>query len=395
MREAFKKLSLSWEEGDKLAVYGFSRGAFAAYGVESLSAWLGGLLEPDCFNDGGAKFDTVFKAWESSHASPLTPAVIQEWEQKGIKIRDTGRFELVVMLDPVNSVTHQYRKFMKRFTWLDSFAKGNAKHYFSILSRHEHRHKFRCIQIAEVNKGSEAINVWVDGVHIEVGGGGATAGLNRISLACMIEYTMEVLKIVLKVDAIIDAVHAANPNWDDEPHAAWSGLGHTWRVPMSDFLRGAKLDDESVADQDDKVEIPGNEFEDSDADDDENSDEPSVIDDNVQHAFHCMVRCGRAKGAPKHMQDPPPYDIVTKSPDEDGKKVDDAFKSFIPKTGGHRTMRIKQGKRKGYHVIRERPMSKREADILNKLCKGINEAPEEQVMVLRPGVEWVKTYCKE
>lgn len=362
MREAFKKLSLSYEKGDRLVIYGFSRGAFAAYGVECFSAWLGGLLHPDCLQNDDI-LNELFAEWEASNASPPQQDDLKRWEARGVKIVKTGAFKLVGLWDPVNAIADPLKPFEDRFKFLDSDVKGMAENYIVLLSRHEHRHKFRAIPIATCPLGSEAWNVWLDGVHIEIGGGGKRAGLDRISLACMIEYTMRVLEITFDITSIVAELN--NPEsqtWDYEANPAWANAGQTWRIPAYDFIRKGELVQR---------------FE-------KNS--------RVTHCLHPTVRISRSNVPTKRLNDPPPYKLEMVSPDVDGGKVEQVFKTYDPAKGGKRKMKLETPEKKDYD-IKERAMNKNEATTLSKLCQGIANVSGAKVKGLRDGIKYLMSVC--
>ncbi|MBB5357050.1 uncharacterized protein (DUF2235 family) [Rhodanobacter sp. ANJX3] len=214
---AYRFLSQTYEEGDKIWLFGFSRGA---YTVRVLAAFLHviGLLRPDQLNLAGYAL-TAFKKssgdsqrvnrWEIGNSATeagngnRSPELEAAWHFSRVAGGKTIRIEFVGVWDTVASViTPRKEKFLPdlqtlRFTRTNS----SVKIFRQAMAIDERRRMFRLNAWKEgqayrpfpFNPVSEIpqdiLQVWFAGVHADVGGGypESESGLSKYPLLWMIE----------------------------------------------------------------------------------------------------------------------------------------------------------------------------------------------------------------
>jgi uncharacterized protein (DUF2235 family) len=183
IKEAYMYLMNTFEEGDSIFLFGFSRGA---YTVRSLSGMLTrcGLLEKrnvnlidDAFyyyvKHGKNKkeqddFSKTAEQFKNNFSRDVTICCIGVWDTVKALLAGTLRGNL----------------------FHDHYLSGNVRYGYQALAIDEHRSLFKP-QLWEANPKSEAryqhvLQVWFVGVHADIGGGYDQSGLANITLEWMI-----------------------------------------------------------------------------------------------------------------------------------------------------------------------------------------------------------------
>lgn len=218
---AYRFLCTHWQEGDKVYLFGFSRGA---YTVRALAAFIHviGLLRPDQLNLAGYAW-TAFKRAASDTGS-RDRAEGSEGELIGEGLKGAWHFGRVVRGEPIRihfldvwdtvasvivprleqlSFNLETLPFTQRNPAVRTFRQASAiderRRMFRLLRWHENQLFREQPFVSGSEIAQDAKEVWFAGVHSDVGGGyiEENSGLSKYPLAWMLD---EAAKAGLKVD---------------------------------------------------------------------------------------------------------------------------------------------------------------------------------------------------
>jgi uncharacterized protein (DUF2235 family) len=174
IKQAYEYLMNTYEEGDRIFLFGFSRGA---YTVRSLSGLLErcGLLEKRNYNliddayyyyiKEGKEIETIAAKFKENFCRPVEICCIGVW--------DTVK---AILGNPLRGTLFH-----------DTKLSANVRCGYQALSIDEHRSQFEPILWEEKPEDKrEILQVWFSGVHADVGGSYKEAELSDITLRWMI-----------------------------------------------------------------------------------------------------------------------------------------------------------------------------------------------------------------
>ena len=214
---AYRFLIETYTPGDRVFLFGFSRGAFAARSLAALIDQVG-VLAPDDRD----RAKEIVKAWLDGNTSvvaryqqPLTrcaPHFVGVWET-------VGALGVLIRL--------------RRFH--DNKLSPGVCHAVHALAIDEKRRKFEPTPWDEsaLKPGQHARQLWFVGVHSDVGGGYDERGLADITLAWMLEQA-EAQGLALKPGAIAAIDGDATGRLHDSYDGLWPLLGRYVRHPQRD-----------------------------------------------------------------------------------------------------------------------------------------------------------------
>jgi uncharacterized protein (DUF2235 family) len=249
---AYRFLMQTYQPGDRIYIFGFSRGAYTARTLAGMVQMVG-LLPPN--ND-----EMVDFAWKLYKQAPQDPS---QWELvNGFrKIFSVGprrpTIELLGLWDTVSSVRYLWRNQSFPYTH-DNPSVAHVRHAVALDER---RAYFRQNLWSPTARNQDVVEVWFAGVHCDVGGGylASQCGLSNITLRWMLEQARGLANPVHFNDQAVehylpekdtDAVVCANPyadlhqslKWYWWPlelipksyrHPAQDGTYHTaWMIPL-------------------------------------------------------------------------------------------------------------------------------------------------------------------
>ena len=228
IKQAYEYLMNTYEEGDQVFLFGFSRGA---YTVRSLSGLLErcGLLEKRNYNliddayyyyiKEGKGFEQIASKFKSNFCRPVDICCIGVWDTVKAIFGNPLRGEL----------------------FHDTRLSGNVRFGYHAVSIDEHRSQFRPILWEEkVDSTQELHQVWFAGVHADIGGSYPDSGLANITLDWMIAQVSK-HKILFKdeVPNKLPMPDFRGMMHDEYKKGIWFVLGSTHRVTP----KGAKIHD--------------------------------------------------------------------------------------------------------------------------------------------------------
>ena len=223
IEDAYEYLMNHYEAGDRLYLFGFSRGAFT---VRALAGMLHkcGLLQKGSKNlipYASAMYttrdnDAIASGFKDTFCQPCQPFFIGVWDTVG----SLGYF------------------FGRRF--FDATLHSDTPYGYHAISIDEQRKKFLPSIWDEDKKasGQTVEQVWFPGVHSDVGGSYQERGLSDGALVWLLRHA-ESAGLQLKPDW--EDGHAPDPTDRDALHQSRKGFWKLWRKVHRDIPEGSKI----------------------------------------------------------------------------------------------------------------------------------------------------------
>jgi len=218
IKEGYVRIALSYNQGDEIFLFGFSRGAYTARRLAGMIAIVG--LPTKSFND--AMVDTAFDAYRhrdrrADLLSALAPYAMYDAKLKMVGVWDTvgslGIPALIGLSDPL------------LYGFLDTSLHPDVQNAYHALAIDERRVEFPpTLWTSPPVAGQIVEQVWFAGVHCDVGGSYPETSLSDIALSWMMRKAStlgaQFNSGVFAQYATIDAKHALgtiheswNPVW--------------------------------------------------------------------------------------------------------------------------------------------------------------------------------------
>lgn len=178
IREAYVNLSSNYEEGDEIFIFGFSRGSIAARALTCLIAE-SGLLKPQQLHRLASAWNRLV-AINSGKMSTEYPSDIYNHVHRDVRIKFVGLFD---------SVLGRGHKSPNRFSQLvfkNNTVSPIIDRGVHILSIDDDRKVFRPIIWGDRHSGQTIEQIWMPGVHSDIGGYGIPSLIGIASLLTMI-----------------------------------------------------------------------------------------------------------------------------------------------------------------------------------------------------------------
>ena len=201
---AYLNLSSNFNGVDKVYIFGFSRGAVIARLLAALISKFG-VLKP-------SQAEYFHEIWDYFvNEKMIDEDVITENFFNGVKIEFLGLFDTVYGEGPFNIgwlSGKDYNNVKNRFDETRVLPK-NVKVAVHILALDETRSSFQPVLFNEVNHDNDQIEqcleqIWMPGVHADVGGGYRASFLSRVALITMLDRLKKHTDIALNEDMIDD-----------------------------------------------------------------------------------------------------------------------------------------------------------------------------------------------
>ena len=183
IQEGYKHLANTFEEGDQIFIFGFSRGAYSARSLVGLIRNAGLLrqqhvgLVPEAYSlyrtrDEGADSENA-KFFRKENSREVTIHFLGVWDTVG------------ALGIPVESFEWFNKSF---YQFHDTELSGIVKNAFHAIAIDEHRKSYQCSLWDPKEKPNQTIEqVWFSGAHANIGGGYDNDPLSDISLRWMME----------------------------------------------------------------------------------------------------------------------------------------------------------------------------------------------------------------
>jgi uncharacterized protein (DUF2235 family) len=245
VKQLYRELSRVYDAGDKIFLFGFSRGAFT---VRTLADMIGkcGVLKGESFETATElrkAVDAAYRAYRAYYDSQLTKAVVRltggsdgptrvrEYQETyephaDVTIRFVGVWDTVdavglpfAIADTVNTLIYQFK-------FPDRLLGAHVLHACQALSLDDDRRAFEPV-LWEVREGDQRIEqVWFAGVHSNVGGGYPKQGMSLVALDWMLAHaeTHE-----LRLQPLDNQMFRGHASVDDMMYNPRAGLGLFYR----------------------------------------------------------------------------------------------------------------------------------------------------------------------
>jgi len=252
VRNLYKELVRIYDPGDRIYLFGFSRGAFTARSLAGMIAKCG-VLDREKLPTSVSLQDAVQKAYKTYRRSyrtriqKVTHAVLRKFALRksdthaledfrkrhsidyDVRIRFIGVWDTVDAVggplhtsDIINAVFH-------RFKFPDHVLSGQVDHAYQAMAVDEARAAFQPV-LWQADPRIE--QVWFAGVHSNVGGGYAKQGMSLVTLEWILLAAHDLGLRILQSDREYYREHG---NVDDKLYDSRAGLGVFYRWKPRDM----------------------------------------------------------------------------------------------------------------------------------------------------------------
>lgn len=197
IREVYANIAANFIPGDQIYLFGWSRGGAAARAVASLITSVG-LLHADQL---GYLHEVIqlhgLKDREKRHATGLTPLETRELQRittnlENDRLHNDCRVRFVGLFDPVAGNKWDKLHRFTRTTFHDDPLESATDVGVSLLSIDDRRvPSFAPVLWREATPNQHLEQIWMPGVHADVGGGSGAGRLSDLALLTMIDRLAE------------------------------------------------------------------------------------------------------------------------------------------------------------------------------------------------------------
>ena len=220
--EAYVNLVANYVPGDKIYIFGFSRGAFAARALSGMISH-SGLLKANSSS-------LIEHAWRDfTNYEP-------KLDYSQLKAANTYKDVKIEFLGVWDTVSGPYKKeeLLKRYRFDDLMLDRCVKHGVHIISIDDSRKEYSPIPWEGRHANQTMDQIWLPGVHGDVGGGYSDAALSTISLLLMIDKLAEYYsKLSFDTsyieDTLLSIVDSQDIVINDERDGFWRYFGRSDR----------------------------------------------------------------------------------------------------------------------------------------------------------------------
>jgi uncharacterized protein (DUF2235 family) len=224
IKDGYTAVARSYDDGDSIWLFGFSRGAYTARSLAGMIA-ICGLPAPGKFTD-----DATKEAFAAYRAGPgrkaLLDAFTAKYDARDVKIAMVGVWDTVGALgipgDLFAGLDTQI------YGFLDTSLHEDVEAAYHALAIDERRSEFAPTLWTGYAPGREVRQLWFAGVHGDVGGGYGETGLSDIAMKWLMETAAA--KGLVFDDAVLARYRTLAPqNALGRLHESWSVL---WGFPQ-------------------------------------------------------------------------------------------------------------------------------------------------------------------
>lgn len=191
--QAYINLVSNYEEGDEIYIFGFSRGSVAARALTGMIS-RAGLLKYEYTSH-------IPSAWNFYLNSQKAGNYLSEMHR--ITYRDT-KIEFLGVWDSVYGINPRLalgNKLITKLKFPDFRLDAGVKHAVHILSLDDTRPHFEVMMFDGVSDASQTLHqIWMPGVHSDIGGGYMEDFLSTVSLLTMLDMLREIKGVDIVVD---------------------------------------------------------------------------------------------------------------------------------------------------------------------------------------------------
>jgi hypothetical protein len=243
--QAYINLVSNYRPGDKIYIFGFSRGAVIARALTGFITHSGLLKANSTAHIEHAWNYFTHKKQKFDYASQIGSIAHQN-----VKIEFLGVWDTV-------SGPHKKDELLKRYRFTNRKLDPSIKHGVHIISVDETRRAFAPIAWSGCSDGEQVLEqIWLPGVHCDIGGGYEDAFLSTISLLTMVdklaEYCPELsfdkkyieqglLPIVIKEDVVVNDEWKNFPRFSGKNARTGTEASHASAHPLIKMLMSSQV----------------------------------------------------------------------------------------------------------------------------------------------------------
>ncbi len=199
--DAYTNLASNYSHGDKIYLFGFSRGATAARALSSLISRAGLLKDTRLVQE----FPKVWKYFMSQkESSPNQTEMTRLWD--GFKDslwagKEAAQVEFIGVFDTVPGYNWDRKRIFTELRIRDLNLESRVKSAVHLLSIDDRRiPSFEPLMWHRFQEGRQSlVQIWMPGVHSDVGGSGGGVFIGRVALLTMLD-CMRAQRIGLDLD---------------------------------------------------------------------------------------------------------------------------------------------------------------------------------------------------
>ena len=248
VKQLYKELVRIYDEGDRIFLFGFSRGAFTARTLAGFIAMCG-ILDVKNLTTAEALESAVkalYKVYRKSYRTelmklflgPPNPSVVKEFRASHclageVPIQFVGVWDTVDAVGLPFHVSDFINLVFYRFKFRDHVLSPSVKRACHALAIDDQRHSFHPLLWREGPGDAARIEqVWFAGAHSNVGGGYPKQGMSLVALEWMLRKAEESGLRLLDSDTLLYCEHA---NVDDKLYDPRAGMGIFYRWKPRDI----------------------------------------------------------------------------------------------------------------------------------------------------------------
>ena len=232
VRDGYEFLAYTWNPGDDIYIFGFSRGAYTARSLAGMIAFFG-IPKQNLDNQTVTRIFSAYRISDHTQRIAAKASLALEYGLEDANIRVVGVWDTVGALGIPG---HLFSAFdQEKYGFLDTTLNPCIQKAFHAVAIDERRASF-LPTLWSNNDGTPRANddkvqqVWFPGVHCDVGGSYAENQLSNITLRWMIDSARA--NGLIFDEAAVDACLTPKPfDPDGKAHDEWKPI--PWGLPRS------------------------------------------------------------------------------------------------------------------------------------------------------------------
>lgn len=223
IEDVYINIAANFEEGDKIYLFGFSRGAVVARVVAALVARFG-LLFPN-------KIEFFREIWGAYKNYSITGDPDALAKHRKELCWPASQVDFLGVFDTVYGGNHTASQLQRRLQFAGNKLSINVKNAIHILALDEQRPFFKPLLWEDSNEHPSLEQIWMPGVHGDIGGCYAADALGNASLLMMIERAKCCTELGFLEDQVYGigtsleaALEGANVSVNSEWSALWAAM---------------------------------------------------------------------------------------------------------------------------------------------------------------------------
>ena len=253
VRQLYKELCRIYDPGDRIYLFGFSRGAFTVRTLVGLIHYCGILKTAELHDNSELEqlVNDAYRGYRRRYRTKLMTALVGEPDLDELarlkQERSHGKehIELVGVWDTVDAVGLPFPMFasfvnatLYQFKFPSSVLSPIVKRAYHALAIDDERHSFEPLLWTET--GAEQANaqvieqVWFSGAHSNVGGGYPKQGMSLVALDWMMKHAQDAGLRFIGSERMYYREHT---NVDDKLYNPRAGLGRFYRWQPRDIAK--------------------------------------------------------------------------------------------------------------------------------------------------------------